>query len=309
MKCLTLNSHSLVEPEYEKKLAALVEGIWKEQPDVMAFQESSQSVCAEEVPETELEESGFVPCPFCPLIAEDAKQAKIRRDNHAFRIAVSLRSLGLAYFWTWTGAKIGYGKYDDGLAIFSREPVLAACQFYLTASHDYQDWKTRKALSLSISTGKEVSSFVCVHMGWWEDDEDPFSAQWKRLLGHLHPLKKSGHIWLMGDFNSPDQVRGEGYDLIRDSGWRDTYLLAEKKDSGITVPGQIDGWRNQENAAGMRIDYIWLSPEHRKDQPLQILSSRVLFNGRRFSSVSDHYGVLIEWEYQPAALELGGLQK
>ena len=47
----------------------------------------------------------------------------------------------------------------------------------------------------------------------------------------------------MGDFNSQDDVRGEGYDLVLKSGWKDTYLLAEEKDDGITVAEEIDGWR------------------------------------------------------------------
>ena len=34
-------------------------------------------------------------------------------------------------------------------------------------------------------------------------------------------------IWLMGDFNSLDNVKGEGYELICNSGWKDTYVLAE----------------------------------------------------------------------------------
>ncbi len=298
MKCFTLNSHSLAEPAYEEKLEQFIEGIAAEEPDIMALQESSQSICAEEISEHELTASGFFPCPLVSVGEKAvAETVKIRRDNHAFQIAVSLRSRGLPYYWTWTGAKIGYGKYDEGMAMFSRYPVLSASQFYLTASHDYQNWKTRKALSLSIRTEKEVASFACVHMGWWKE-EDPFSAQWERLLTHLRPLLEKGHVWLIGDFNSPSQAKGEGYDLIRNSGWRDTYLMAEKKDSGVTVPGQIDGWRNQGEISGMRIDYVWLSPRSEQEQPIRICSSNVLFNGKTLPVVSDHYGVLTEWKYE-----------
>ena len=53
-------------------------------------------------------------------------------------------------------------------------------------------------------------------------------------------------IWLMGDFNSLDNVKGEGYELICNSGWKDTYVLAEEKDDGITVEEEIDGWRESD---------------------------------------------------------------
>ena len=50
----------------------------------------------------------------------------------------------------------------------------------------------------------------------------------------------------MGDFNSPASVRGEGYDLVRVSGFKDTWDLAEKKDAGFTAPPKIDGWKEAE---------------------------------------------------------------
>ena len=82
----------------------------------------------------------------------------------------------------------------------------------------------------------------------------------------------------MGDFNSPASVRGEGYDLVRVSGFKDTWDLAEKKDAGFTAPPKIDGWKEAEGKSpeqGMRIDYIW----HWGD--INIEESRVLCNGKR----------------------------
>ena len=43
MKLLTLNTHSLIEPEYEAKREIFVEFIAKEQPDVFALQEVNQT--------------------------------------------------------------------------------------------------------------------------------------------------------------------------------------------------------------------------------------------------------------------------
>ena len=77
--------------------------------------------------------------------------------------------------------------------------------------------------------------FYTVHMGWWEDEEEPFSDQWERLHEHLAEKFTKEKIWLMGDFNAPDTVSGQSYACILASGWMDTYQMAQEKDSGITV--------------------------------------------------------------------------
>lgn len=131
-------------------------------------------------------------------------------------------------------------------------------------------------------------------MGWWKDEEEPFARHWDCLSQHLQTAKSEQEtIWICGDFNSPSDVLGEGYSYVKDSGWQDTYELAKEKDSGITVSGVIDGWRNQnrkEIDEGMRIDYIWCSKKR------AVRQSRVVFNGKHYPIVSDHYGVMIETE-------------
>ena len=97
--------------------------------------------------------------------------------------------------------------------------------------------------------------------------------------------------FLLGDFNSEADVRGEGYDLILRSGWQDTYRLARQRDDGYTVVQAIDGWRDAPDAAAKkRIDQIWCS------QAVPVHSSRVVFGGKQEPRVSDHAGVLIEVE-------------
>ena len=95
--------------------------------------------------------------------------------------------------------------------------------------------------------------------------------------------------FLLGDFNSEADVRGEGYDLILRSGWQDTYSMAQQRDEGCTVVQAIDGWRDAPDAAAKkRIDQIWCS------KALAVKSSRVVFNGLQEPQVSDHAGILIE---------------
>ncbi len=201
-----------------------------------------------------------------------------------------MREGGLFYHWTWIPAKLGYDIYEEGLALFSLEPIEDTEQFFISQSQSFTNWKTRRIAG--IQAGGQW--FYSVHMGWWKDEEEPFARHWDCLSQHLQTAKSEQEtIWICGDFNSPSDVLGEGYSYVKDSGWQDTYELAKEKDSGITVSGVIDGWRNQnrkEIDEGMRIDYIWCSKKR------AVRQSRVVFNGKHYPIVSDHYGVMIETE-------------
>ena len=48
MKLLTLNTHSLLEENYEQKTRDFVAAVIKERPDILALQEVNQSVNAKE---------------------------------------------------------------------------------------------------------------------------------------------------------------------------------------------------------------------------------------------------------------------
>ena len=97
----------------------------------------------------------------------------------------------------------------------------------------------------------------------------------------------------MGDFNSPDNVRNQGYDLVTESGWQDSFKAAETKDEGFTVEKEIDGWRDsdtgktEQKTGRMRLDYIFSSKKR------EILTSEVICNGKKYPVVSDHCGVMI----------------
>lgn len=167
--------------------------------------------------------------------------------------------------------------------------ITSVDSFYVSKVHDYKNWKTRKVLGIQIEDNKDW--FYTVHMGWWEDEEEPFIDQWKQLNTILQS-KNESNIWIMGDFNSPSEIRGQGYDCVKESGWYDTYTLAEEKDSGFTVKGKIDGWKkssdkNQLLQDKMRIDFIWCN------NFVNVKSSKVVFNGNNEPIVSDHYGVMV----------------
>lgn len=218
----------------------------------------------------------YYPCP--------GNMVLLKADNHAAAVARMLEEAGCAYHWSWLPAKIGYDRYDEGMAVFSRAPITAAENLLLSQINDYNNWRTRRALGICAGD----VWYYTVHLGWWKDEEEPFADQWNILAAEAgaKPL-----AFLLGDFNSEADVRGEGYDLILRSGWQDTYRLARQRDDGYTVVQAIDGWRDAPDAAAKkRIDQIWCS------QAVPVHSSRVVFGGKQEPRVSDHAGVLIEVE-------------
>lgn len=287
MKLLTFNTHSLIEKDYDRKLEQFTCFIAREQPEVFCLQEVNQTRTAAVKPDESM--PGF--------IRSCASEEPVREDNHAASLAELLRQSGICYQWTWTGAKIGYDRYDEGLAIFSRSPILETKQFYISGSTDYENWKSRKVLGIRTTEIGETSDgssswFYTMHMGWWKDEEEPFQEQWDRFQQVVSPDTEET-LWLLGDFNSRADLRGEGYDYIRRHGWLDTWELAEMKDSGVTVGGAIDGWRDPKDNGqnrGMRIDYIWIN------RPERISRFQVVLNGQSDPVLSDHYGVMVETE-------------
>ena len=275
MKLLTLNTHSLVEDNYSKKLDAFVSAIAEQRPDIIALQEVNQTIAETQV---DVISEGYVPC---------VENIVIRKDNHVYKAAELLEGTGVKYYWTWLPLKKGYNKYDEGIALMSRSRIIETDVVRISETDDYNNWKTRKIIGIRTEAAPD-EWFFSVHYGWWDDLDEPFQNQWQKTAEYM---KKYSRVWLMGDFNSPAEVRNEGYDMINSGGWYDSYTLARTRDNGITVGKVIDGWRDKVSGTdGMRIDQIWCS------QKAEIASSEVIFNGANKPVVSDHYGVVAEYE-------------
>lgn len=275
MKLLTLNTHSLVEDNYSEKLSVFVSAISEQKPDIIALQEVNQTVSGKEV-QNELK--GYVSC-------DD--NVTIREDNHVYNAVRKLYEKGIEYYWTWLPMKKGYDRYEEGIAVMSRFPITATKVITVSDIDDYNNWKTRKIIGIYTENNPD-EWFFSVHYGWWSDDEEPFQEQWNRTNEKIIGNK---NVWLMGDFNNPAGVQNEGYDMIKESDWYDSYVIAEKKDNGITVGEVIDGWKDKlDFTDGMRIDQIWCR------EKVRVISSEVIFNGMNYPVISDHYGVIIEYE-------------
>lgn len=281
MKLLTLNAHSVQEADYPRKLACLAEFALRGQLDLIALQEVNQSAGAPPADASLLRGCFSPPDSAVP----------VRADNYAAWVAFLLNGAGVRCSWTWLPIKRGYDRFDEGIAILSlRREIMQTDVCLLSRADDYSSWKTRKALGVRISGCAEW--FYTVHMGWWNDLEEPFLDQWRALNGALSCEKKEPPLWLMGDFNAPAEARGQGYDCIRASGWLDAWLLARERHGCATVRGSIDGWREKgENPpTGMRIDHIFVS------RPVNVLRASVVFDGVQQPQISDHFGVFLETE-------------
>lgn len=273
LRILTLNTHSYMEADNGFCMDALAQAILREDVDVVALQEVNQSMDKPPADQRALLQSRFVSCEEgCP----------IREDHFALALVQQLENRGAAYYWTWSYAHRGYGKFDEGLSVLSKTPILETDAHFVSAP---QGGCKRKAVGIKTRSPWGEAWFYTAHMGWWKDENDPFSGQWKRLDGICKT--RTAPVYLMGDFNSPAHVRGEGYDMILSDGWQDCYARACVKDNGVTVGAAIDGWRS-ETVNPMRIDFIFAMQDGITE------TSRVIFNHTNYPVISDHFGVLVQ---------------
>ncbi|TFD92862.1 endonuclease/exonuclease/phosphatase family protein [Jeotgalibacillus sp. R-1-5s-1] len=259
MKLLTLNCHSWQEDQQLEKLDILAQKIAARDYDIIALQEVSQLTDAE--PEGPFKKGHF------GLELLKRLKAAGRHDDQMH----------------WAFCHYGYDIYEEGVAILTRLPIVETDSFFISQSQDPDHWKTRAVPKVTVQYGEKLIDVFSCHLGWWGDEEEPYDHQVRELMAHKHPDRLS---FFMGDFNNHAGLSGEGYDLLHENGLVDTYVLAEEKDSGITVFGTIAGWEGNDQP--LRIDYIFAS------ETIKVRSSRVIFNGDHYPVVSDHFGVEVD---------------
>ncbi len=258
MRLLTLNCHSWQEKEQLKKIHYLAKIIVEKDYDVITLQEASQTILSKNVYDN------------------------IKEDNYGLLLREEIKKLGgKEYNLVWDYSHIGYDIYEEGSAILTKHKVVDSESFYISQSHSKDFWKTRKIVKATVEFEGENIDFYSCHMGWWKDEVESFDKQVEALLS---PSKESNNrSFFMGDFNNNAFIRNEGYDFLKNNGLIDTYNLAEIKDSGITVKGNIAGWDG--NKEELRIDIIFTNKE------TKVFESKVIFNGINKEIISDHFGV------------------
>lgn len=257
MKLLTLNCHSWQEENQAEKIKYLASVIKEKQYDVIALQEVSQRIDAKSV------------------------DSRIKEDNFARLLIQELNKLDdYKYNFIWDYSHIGYDIYEEGLAILTIHEIKDSKSFYISQSNDKNDYRSRNIVSITIEQNGELVDFYSCHAGWWNDDIEPFKYQADKLLENISNERLS---FIMGDFNNNALIRSEGYDYLISKGLIDTYWIAEEKDSGVTVKGEIAGWKNQ--LEDKRLDLILSNKE------IKVKKSNVIFNNINKQIISDHYGV------------------
>lgn len=272
MKILSLNTHSLVEENYNYKLGEFCHTIAEILPDVFALQEVNQTMTA-------------------PIISVDEYYqgtASIKADNHALQVYKYLQECGHQYYWTYLPCHIGYDIYDEGLCLFSKKPFQDVWNITISATTDYRNYLCRKALVSKVKVKGQTYIFASVHMGWWDCTTEKFCNQWNKLTTFIDTIAQENDIVIiMGDFNNPAHIKGEGYDYILENVYYDLYSLAEHKDNGFTATTKIDGW-GADKATPIRIDFII------SNKKMAVHSHQVIFNGINGALVSDHFGIISE---------------
>lgn len=260
MKILTLNVHAWIEENQLEKIDILARTIAEKQYDVIALQEVNQ------------------------IMSEKIVYADIKEDNYGWVLLNKIAEYtDTEYYYHWSNSHIGYGKYDEGIGILTKHKLVNTDDFYCTYSQSVRSISSRKIISAEINYNGENVEFYSCHMNLPNCETEKMSDNLKTILNR-NP-KKILKI-LMGDFNTDAINNKIDYDIILSEGLYDTYNMAEKKDNGITVNKNIDGWKDSKNE--MRIDYVFANKE------IKVKESKVIFNGENYPIVSDHYGIEVE---------------
>lgn len=131
-KFLTLNTHSLLGENVERKLEILGDEIFSGDYDVVCLQEVNQLITSD----TTQDLPGY-----CPVAGEIA----IHEDNYGLQLVRYLAQKGTTYYWSYAYNHVGYDRFNEGVAILSKEP-LEASSVLVSKSDDPSDYHTRKML-------------------------------------------------------------------------------------------------------------------------------------------------------------------
>jgi maltose 6'-phosphate phosphatase len=208
-----------------------------------------------------------------------------------------LRRLDKPYFYTMDWSHYGFDVWLEGSAILSKHRFIDTASRFISNPDNgrHEFWKSRNVPMARIDVpGTGPVDVFSVHAGWWDDDEEPFQDQYRKLLAWAGEMAEPhGTTVLCGDFNVPAASEMQEF-MTRETGYSDQYALANP--DGLldtTIGGAIDGWESSES--GQRIDYILMND----DSPLEVEEARIIFTKEVYGVVSDHAGIYARFGRRP----------
>ena len=203
----------------------------------------------------------------------------IKEDNYGYNIQQSLLRFGVNYDYHYKIGNQAFGLYDEGLAILSKAKLTDKRHFYISKTIDYYQWNTRVIVSAkSFIEGKHIT-FTSAHLGW-SDGFEVFEDQVDILIGSLNNKDIN---FIAGDFNiSPGSNE---YNYLINKGYNDLFYSNDTE--YYNIPTHVSDIDQKDGSS--RIDYVISNEE------FKIVDRKILFNK---DLVSDHFGVLIEIEWE-----------
>lgn len=265
---LTVNLHTYQDRSAITKLHRVAAAIDALGADIVMLQEAAQNKDA-------------------PVVRQQYG-VDIREGNAALVIADQLKSQyqqDYDFFWDWS--HYGWDVWEEGSAILTHDQIEATESRFVTKNQEKTFWKSRNIPMARIKTPSNGTvNAYSVHLGWWDDTEEPFKYQFDQLLDWTKSNADTADSQILGgDFNNPAGTVGYDY-IISESGFTDVYLSVNP--NGLTDPtigGRIDGWE-EGDAEGKRIDYLFLTP----GSTLTPVLSQRTFTESSMGRVSDHNG-------------------
>jgi len=277
---LTLNLHTWQESNQIEKLDRIAPYVAEENLTCLCLQECGQRTSSSRVHDGET----------------------LRTDNAAYLLQSKLSAHGLKYSMVWEYSHDSFGSYEEGSAILTQLPILGTCARYVSKTTEPADVQARNVVMTRLAVSPNaVIDVYSVHLSPPEagladqlDSLADFVTETPDILEHMKPPapKRRGPprkrvateeqpvstrlVCLAGDMNdTPDgHVKALGARGFLEASSR---ARAEVPDAATFEDGS---W----------IDYVFIKPALRPQ------AARVVFNGSDAPPVSDHYGVVVEFE-------------
>ncbi|MFW5745232.1 MAG: endonuclease/exonuclease/phosphatase family protein [Spirochaetota bacterium] len=277
---LTLNLHTLQEPDQFERLDRAARFIAEENVSCVCLQGCVQRASAPEVDD----------------------EPGLREDNAALLLRSRLEQFGLKYGLVWDLSHRVDGSFEEGSAVLSQLPLLGHCSRYVSNVDDPEDAESRNVVMARLAAAP--NSVIDVYSTRLSPPEAGFEEQLGSLVTFIEetpavleamkppPPKRRGPpcervplqepqvttrlICVAGDFNVEPDAGGAA---MVERGYLEASAAAREGSPQGGTSGD-DRWS----------DYIYVKPALRPQ------SARVVFTGEDAPPVSDRYGVLVEFE-------------